>query len=655
MATRMWCVCSPELAVQDHADQEQWSRFTGGSGAPLWTFHVAGLDPTMFTATCAASLDAPKTSSSLSTPSGRLWPTNYSKFAVATMFTLFFAGEVFAPKALYNGPNAEFFGKNIGHVLRTSYTRAFTHLMTRLKDCSNVLGVDPMNEPHPGYIGLPSLHFFNETTELHLGHMPNALQSMALAAGVPTGVPYFSRSWPHPSRITRIDMLNEDRITAWLPGASDIWQDERVFTISSSGNVELGPKGLSYFFNHPITGAQIDFEREFYVPFVRSFHHAVIEAVAGGKAGTWLFVEPVPNLGPPEWVSPTSAQEMICYSPHWYDIRALYEKGFSYTVSFDVLSLAAGSRNFLAHTYFGRPGLTKNYSANFARFWSHLSTLRRGSPSPTPILIGETGVPWDMNHQEAYNTGNVNHQLTMTDAILHAMERAGALSWTFWNLALSHHTGGAATKVDNETAAPFQSGDGWNSEDFSIVSSDPATTELPLGHYRDAGVRPHVNGVPLTRAALFGDLYRGLRAAPAFLRPYPFATAGKIIKSEFLLDLCRFELEFSVRTHGGPQEARTTEIFVPAYHFWGRKVLVRFWTHVPGKQVRSEEFVMKWDFMEDTACAGALTWRWECGNQALMVLHSAALVEGTKVGVVVEAETEERAVGWAEMVGGWFS
>ena len=403
-----------------------------------------------------------------------------------------------------------------------------------------------MNEPHAGYIGLPSMHSFNETTDLHLGYMPNALQSMSLAAGVPTSTPYFTRSWPHPSVITRKDVLNQDHISAWLPGAPDIWQEERVFTISTTGEVEIGPKGDKYFATNPVTGGAIDFEQDFWIPFVRDFHRTMVKAVDGGKAGTWLFVEPIPNSHPPIWPSNSDFEENICYAPHWYDIRALYEKGLSYTVSFDVLSLASGSRNMLAHTYFGAPGLTKNYATNFRRFWKHLPIFRQGAKTPTPILIGETGVPWDMNMQAAYITGNVHHQIRMTDSILAGMERSGAMSWTFWNLTLSHTTASNTPrlKCDNETRAPFQSGDSWNSEDFSIVSSDPATTELPLGNYHDISVRANDNGIPLTRAALFGDLYRGLRAAPAFLRPYPFALAGKLLKSEFSLDICRFELEF---------------------------------------------------------------------------------------------------------------
>ncbi len=79
--------------------QDVWSRFTGGDGAPGWTLEVAGIDISKLHQTGAAFVHQesgdpyPK----------MIWPTNYSKLAAATMFTLFFAGSDFAPKCLVDG------------------------------------------------------------------------------------------------------------------------------------------------------------------------------------------------------------------------------------------------------------------------------------------------------------------------------------------------------------------------------------------------------------------------------------------------------------------------------------------------------------------------------------------------------------------------
>ena len=688
------------------------------------------------------SADGGRGGSGLSGPAGRLWPTNYSKYAAATMFTLFFGGETFAPGAVYDGPEREFAGRNVGFVLRTAYIRAYTRLLRALAPLPNVLGIDPFNEPHPGYIGLASLHAFDPNTDLHLGHMPSALQSMALAAGVPTNVPFYARSWPGPSRLVRHDTLNAARLSAYLPGRADVWRAERVFAVSGDDAdcVTLGPRGAAYFASHPVTGAAVDFGRDFYVPFVRDFHAAVRAVARTGRMDAWLFVEPVPNMGGLHW--PTAARardtartshtdtshgqyatpshrshsltgpEKVCFAPHWYDIRALYEKRLAYGVSLDVLALARGSRNLLRHAYFGRAGLARNYAANFRRLWRQRALFSPHAAARVPLLVGETGVPWDLDRLAAYRTGDVHLPLLMTDALLHAMERAGVTNWTFWNVTLAHRThaardAGACRPADNEAGAPLQAGDGWNSEDFSIVSADPATTELPLCPCRcpspcrrrcpspppgpRSGPRfgPHDRGQPLTRAALFGELYRGLRGAPAFLRPYAVATAGRLLRAEFLLDpACRFDLEYSVSLPseddgcqageaeegeeggkaGGAGEAgeageaeageegeegeeseegeegeegkkgedeeektRTTECFVPAYHYWGRPVVARFWVRPAPSQsqplssaaiLAAEEVSLKWDRMHEQSIAGGhLAFAWDRARQALNIVH----------------------------------
>ena len=712
---------------------QQWSRHSGGSGAPLWTFHLVGLQPAAFGRVCAAALEpggsrggsgsgssssaSSSRSSGLSGPASRLWPTNYSKYAVATMFTLFFAGETFAPGAVYGGPEREFAGRNVGFVLRTAYIRAYTRLLRALAPLANVLGVDPFNEPHPGYIGLASLHAFDPTADLHLGHMPSALQSMALAAGVPTRVPFYARSWPGPSRLVRQDTLNAARLSAYLPGRADVWRAERVFAVDGDDGdcVTVGPRGASYFATHPVTGAAVDFGRDFYVPFVRDFHAAVRAVAHAGRMDAWLFVEPVPNVGGLHWpardatrtsrtatsshtdtshshITPShhshshTSAEKVCFAPHWYDIRALYEKRLAYGVSLDVLALARGSRNLLRHAYFGRSGLARNYAANFRRLWRQHALFRPHAAARVPLLVGETGVPWDLDCLAAYRTGDVHVPLLMTDAILHAMERAGVTNWTFWNVTLAHRThaahsagtGRPGPPADNEVGAPLQAGDGWNSEDFSIVSADAATTELPLCPCRCpslcrsapppcSGPRsgPHDRGQPLTRAALFGELYRGLRGAPAFLRPYAVATAGRLLRAEFLLDpACRFDLEYSVSPSGSDgreageagggedEKARTTECFVPAYHYWGRPVVARFWVRPEPSQsqplpsaviIAAEEVSLKWDRMHEQSIAGGhLAFAWDRARQALDIVHRRGFAGSIGLTLVVVADDGAR-------------
>lgn len=63
-----------------------WSRWTGGDGAPGWTFDLIGMDITRLDATGAAV-----THEMHGDPFPRMiWPSNSSKLGSGTLFTLFF-------------------------------------------------------------------------------------------------------------------------------------------------------------------------------------------------------------------------------------------------------------------------------------------------------------------------------------------------------------------------------------------------------------------------------------------------------------------------------------------------------------------------------------------------------------------------------------
>lgn len=94
-----------KLYVLMDPHQDVWSRYSGGSGAPFWTFVAAGMDPRNFQPSEAAIVHN-LSSDPVSFPR-MIWATNYDRMAAATMFTLFFAGAYFAPKARINGQNVQ--------------------------------------------------------------------------------------------------------------------------------------------------------------------------------------------------------------------------------------------------------------------------------------------------------------------------------------------------------------------------------------------------------------------------------------------------------------------------------------------------------------------------------------------------------------------
>ncbi len=91
------------LFIDPH--QDVWSRFSGGDGAPGWTFELLGMDITRFKETGAAIVHQTH-----GDPFPRMiWPTNDDKFAAATLFTLFFGGRDFAPNTMIEGVSAQDF------------------------------------------------------------------------------------------------------------------------------------------------------------------------------------------------------------------------------------------------------------------------------------------------------------------------------------------------------------------------------------------------------------------------------------------------------------------------------------------------------------------------------------------------------------------
>ncbi len=138
-----------------------------------------------------------------------------------------------------------------------------------------------------------------------------------------------------------------------------------------------------------------------------------------------------------------------------------------------------------------------------------------------PVLIGETGIAFDLNEKRAYRTGDFRNQVAAMDRTLCAMDD-NLLSYTLWNYT-----------ADNTNAR----GDMWNDEDLSLFSRDQQTAP--------------------------GDIHSGGRALQAVVRPYALAAAGEPLRMSF--DIRRRIFEFTF--HHDPQVTEPSLIFVPDYQY----------------------------------------------------------------------------------------
>ncbi len=127
--------------------QDVWSRFTGGDGAPGWTLELAGLNPRTLHA-CGRGGPARRARR----PDARhlLWSTNCGKLGAATMATLFFGGDVFAPELRVGAASIQSF-------LQDRYAGFVREVARRTSRIDAVAGFDLMNEPSAGFIAYPDL------------------------------------------------------------------------------------------------------------------------------------------------------------------------------------------------------------------------------------------------------------------------------------------------------------------------------------------------------------------------------------------------------------------------------------------------------------------------------------------------------------------
>lgn len=409
------------------AHQDVWSRFTGGDGAPLWTLEVAGFDLTGFRDTNAALI--------YNDPGEKIppmiWPTNYSKLASATMFSLFFGGNDFAPKTLIGNIAIQDF-------LQQSYIAAFVRLAEEIEPLQNVVGFEVMNEPHPGWIGQKSL---SEYTRFPLRNQatPTPAQAMALGAGYSVKV----ASW-------KVGMLgleqdgiieiNDQHVTTWSANSQDIWLSEGVWR-DNDGEFELLRD--DYFFK--IKGKKVNFSQDYYAPFIRSFSKAIRQVMPKAL----IFIEKPFNSSMPE----LKDLENTVNATHWYDQITLIKKIY---LSWASLNLSTGD------PILGESAIDEHFEKQLAGIIKLSEKLHPDSPT----LVGEFGVPFDLSDGDAFDRnllGNwdFSQQELALDRSFRAMENNHA-NYALWNYTASNSN---------------LLGDNWNGEDLSIFSLSQTSTD----------------------------------------------------------------------------------------------------------------------------------------------------------------------------------
>ncbi|EEQ33266.1 endo-1,4-beta-glucanase [Microsporum canis] len=559
--------------------QDVWSRFSGGSGAPIWTLYAAGLDPRNFHDTQAALVQ--NTYPDPAAFPKMIWSTNYTRLVCQTMFTLFWAGKDFAPKAIIDG-------MNIQDYLQDHFIAACKRLATRIHEAGDleddvVIGWENINEPHRGMIGIPDISLIPADQQLQLGTSPTAFQGMMTGSGYPCEVTQWEFGTFGPTQTGRT-LVDPEGKSVWLKAdRADLygWKRDPQWKLGECVWAQHGvwdPTTLTvlrsgHFGSHPRTGVALDYEG-FINTYFLEHYRKYRDALRSVHKETIMFCQPPVLEIPPTIKGTVDDDPNMVHAVHFYDGLTLMSKHWNRYYNVDVVGILRGKYWIPAF------GLKIGETAIRNSFRDQLHYLREESYKNMgnhPLLLTETGIPYDMDDKHAYKTGDYSSQISAMDANHFGIEGSGGNGYSLWTYASENS---------------HEWGDNWNGEDLSIYSPDDL--ELPIAKSLDTGMTtldPSSPSFSQSRASLQtirvepdnlkaalptasittesqqkeGGKHRGFRAVEAFVRPGPEAVHGHVMSYGFDLHNCIFTL--SLTADSSTASDAPTLIHLPELHF----------------------------------------------------------------------------------------
>lgn len=489
------------LAVFIDFHQDVWSRMSGGDGAPGWVFEAVGLDFARFDAAGAAHVMQHRYDYSRKDARQEdrypmmSWPSNYALAANGIMWSAFFAGRTLTPDWMVDGRNVQDF-------LQDAYLGAVAAVAERLKTLSNVLGFDSLNEPGLGWVGQKtSERRLAPTTDNPAPVWPGPawtpLDGLKAAAGLTASVPVLGRGEDRALTVVGERILNPQGVSIWRDEGPDPFERAGAWRRDDDGGAVLDED-----FFRVRDGRILDHERDFMQPFF----HRVAETIRTVRADWLLFGELCPYILMQGRTFPGDMPARTVNASHWYDIDLLRSKAFDPDAPLG--------------------GVKMRYEFQLGYIQTMANDLAEGG---APTLIGEFGVPYDLNHGEAFDRwhgGERGDDVWRAHAaalgLMYDVMDGLLLSSTQWNYTASNRN-------------DLRVGDGWNQEDLSIFSVDQHRSE--------------------------NDPASGARGFQGFCRPYAQRTQGVLRSMGLEGDV--FEMSFDA--DAGIDAP--TEIFAPASRY----------------------------------------------------------------------------------------
>lgn len=382
-----------------------------------------------------------------------IWTTNYTRLVCQTVFTLFFGGRAFAPKAIIDG-------KNIQDYLQDHYINACRHLAQRIHDAGDleydpIVGWESLNEPNRGLISYQDITVIPTEQKLRKGTSPTAWQAILTGSGRACEIETweFGGMGPYKSGSQLIDPEGK---SAWLsPDYDDsrygwkrdpgwrmgecLWAQHGVWDPTSDTCLKK-----DYFGKDPKNGATIDYEyftNHYWLPHYRLYSKMVKSIFPDSLM---FFQPPVLEL-PPSIKGTEDDDPNIIFAPHFYDgitliTKKWYVNRLAITRSWltvlrnrvwniDVFGVLRGK--YLTPAFAIKLGETAIRNC----FAGQLKAIREEGTEYTgvhPCVFTEIGIPYDMDDKYAYKTGNYSSQIAALDANHFALEESKANGFTLW-------------------------------------------------------------------------------------------------------------------------------------------------------------------------------------------------------------------------------
>ncbi|KAJ9272519.1 CAZyme family GH5 [Paecilomyces variotii] len=563
--------------------QDVWSRLSGGSGAPMWTLYAAGLNPQAFNKTQAALVQ--NTWDNPAEFPKMIWSTNYTRLACQTIFTLFWAGRDFAPKAIIDG-------QNIQDYLQGHFIASCKRLAEKIHEAGDlesevVIGWESMNEPHRGLIGVQDISIVPPDQQLQLGTSPTPFQAILTGSGraCEETTWAFGSFGPHQTGRELVDPEGE---SVWLPADYDdsfygwkrdpswrlgecLWAQHGVWDPTTDKLLRA-----DYFGKHPKTGEELNYDK-FTNTYFMDHYRAYRDAIRSVWPEAIMFCQPPVMEIPPNVKGTADDDPNMVHAVHYYDGLTLLTKHWNRFYNVDVIGVLRGK--YLTPAFAVKIGETaiRNCLRDQLKFLRDESFDYMGEH---PLVFTEIGIPYDMDDKYAYKTGDYTSQTSAMDANHFALEGSQSNGFTLWLYMTQNN---------------HQWGDHWNGEDLSIFSHDDLELPVPqISHRRNESTTSIDRGSPAysqsqsnndTQSVTPKNLRRaltsqsmtsnrsqtspedkpGFRAAEAYIRPSPIFTHGTLSAHGFDLRNCTFTL--SLVAESATAEHAPTEIYLPEFHF----------------------------------------------------------------------------------------